>query len=185
MASIKSPTGPRSIHDPLLIDLSAKTNVSASTLSPLDRSSFATLSRMLSCLVTESLLHGIFVPAGDIPIKQFIGIAIVLAANTTQCDRLDDIFAIIPLRHVPIFKPKSRNKIGLLDPQDMLPFVYELDSTSQDQNDHTEVHVHFGTIELHVVSESPKCFRIHLLSLCPRLSSKVLMYAPTVTSLET
>jgi hypothetical protein len=86
---------------------------------PRDRASFATSSRLLSCLIAESLLKAIFVPACDIPLKHFIGAAIVLTSSASKRDRPynpDDIFAIIPLRHIPVFKPRCKDEIGLLDP---------------------------------------------------------------------
>ena len=100
----------------------------ASTLSPLDRASFATLSRLLSCLVTESLLKAIFVPIGPTPQEYLIGAAIVLNPLASQHETpymLEDVFAVVPLRHIPIFKSRSDTEIGLLDPLDMLPCVFE------------------------------------------------------------
>lgn len=113
--------------------------VSASILSPSDRASFATSSRLLSCLIAESLLKAIFVPACDISLKHFVGTAIVLTSTASKRNRPyspDDIFAIIPLRRIPVFKARCKNEIGLLDPLDMLPCVYELlDNGHPQQND--------------------------------------------------
>lgn len=99
----------------------------AFTLSPLDHASFATSSRLLSCLVTESLLKAIFVPTRSLQ-EDFVGTAIVLTPPASKHEApyiLRDVFVIVPLRQIPVFKPGSNVEIGLLDPLDMLPYVYE------------------------------------------------------------
>ena len=107
-----------------------------------ERASFATTARLLSCLVTESLVRAIFVP---LQWSDCVGIGVVLKApvatvpahNCKQEEEEDvdvDVLAIVLLRHVPVLKtdsessardgPRGRGKeIGLLDPLDMFPLV--------------------------------------------------------------
>ncbi|KAF8531371.1 IucC family-domain-containing protein [Gautieria morchelliformis] len=97
--------------------------LSASTLAPPDRASFATLSRLLACLVTESLLKAIFLTCPR-PQSYLVGAAIILHAHASKHEGPyfpEDVFAVIPLRHMPIFQPRSDTEIGLLDPLDMHP----------------------------------------------------------------
>lgn len=99
---------------------------SAAFLAPAERAAYATASRLLSCLVTESLLNAIFVKGDS---NELAGTAIVLTSEASQRGgpySSEDIFAVIPLRHVPIFKPRNTQLIGLLDPFDMLPYIFEL-----------------------------------------------------------
>ncbi|GJJ10653.1 hypothetical protein Clacol_004880 [Clathrus columnatus] len=97
---------------------------SASCLKPFQRASFATAARLLSCVVTESLLRAIFIPICSNDLK---GIAVILNSDTSQTGpvRAQDVFAVIPLRDIPFLKPDNHAEIGLLDPLDMLPYVYE------------------------------------------------------------
>jgi hypothetical protein len=91
-----------------------------------ERASFATTARLLSCLVTESLVRAIFVP---LQWSDCVGIGVVLKAAIPihNCKQEDDVLAIVLLRHVPVLKTDSdepRGKeIGLLDPLDMFPLV--------------------------------------------------------------
>lgn len=103
-------------------------------LSSGDRAAFAVTSRLLSCLITESLLKALFVPVDN---EKTVGACIVLSKQATAAGlpirkpyRPADVFVIIPLRTRPILKP-SRNhcdgkEIGLVDPLDMLPWIYEI-----------------------------------------------------------
>ncbi|KAI0058644.1 hypothetical protein BV25DRAFT_1964653 [Artomyces pyxidatus] len=108
-----------------------------SSSSAQDRAAFATASRLLSCLVTESLLRALYVPLPD-PRSVNIGACIVLSASASAKSPdergsylREDIFAIIPLRQVPVFKHDSADsrgsEIGLLDPLDMSPLVLAFD----------------------------------------------------------
>ena len=101
--------------------------LSPSSLSPSARAAFATESRLLSCFVTESLLKAVFLPCRQ---EHLVGAALVLSFSASKRDSapysLADIFAVIPLRHVPIFRSGTQFEIGLLDPLDMLPYVYKL-----------------------------------------------------------
>jgi hypothetical protein len=96
-----------------------------------ERASFATTARLLSCLVTESLVRAIFVP---LQWSDCVGIGVVLKAPvatipTHNCKQEgDDVLAIVLLRHVPVLKTDSGDEprgkeIGLLDPLDMFPLV--------------------------------------------------------------
>jgi len=73
-----------------------------------ERAAFATTARLLSCLVTESLVRAIFVPC-----------------RWADCE--GDVLAIILLINVPVIKFDSNDprgkEIGLLDPLDMFPLV--------------------------------------------------------------
>jgi len=99
---------------------------SSSSLACPDRAVFATESRLLSCFITESLLKAVFVPCLQ---EHLVGAAVVLSSIASKRDApyaIADVFAVIPLRHVPIFKSGSKLEIGLLDPLDMLPYVFQL-----------------------------------------------------------
>lgn len=104
-------------------------------LPPADRAAFGTAARMLSCLVTESLARGIYLKLGEG--LDATGICVVLLGDISAAAPPDiataytssNILAVIPLRHVPVFKhdgsdPRGK-EIGLLDPMDMLPLVFE------------------------------------------------------------
>jgi len=98
---------------------------SSTSLAPPERAAFATSSRLLSCLITESLLNAIFVPGEK---HNVAGTAIVLTPEASKGEShysAEDVFAILPLRHVPIFKPNATTLIGLLDPLDMFPYVFK------------------------------------------------------------
>ncbi|KAF7312080.1 hypothetical protein MIND_00220300 [Mycena indigotica] len=104
-------------------------------LPPAQRAAFGTAARLLSCLVTESLVRAIYVELTYAPLGA-TGIAVCLlgdisARSPQQVDdpyNVNNILAIIPLRHTPVFKhdgtdPRGK-EIGLLDPMDMLPLVF-------------------------------------------------------------
>lgn len=99
---------------------------------PQERAEFATTSRLLSCLVTESLTPAFYLPRGD---TENGGLAVILKSGRS-CSKLplpDDILAIVPLHHAPVYRPDSTNaavgvEIGLLDPLDMASMVFEIES---------------------------------------------------------
>jgi len=100
-----------------------------SDLQPLERARFATIARLLSCLITESLVPAFYKPLES---KDISGIAIALRSETLldlKAFSADDILAIIPLHYPPVFKPDGHTPlgraIGLLDPLDMMPIVFE------------------------------------------------------------
>lgn len=102
----------------------------AAQLAPPERAVFASTARLVSCLVTESLVRALYYP-----LEGFVamGFSVVLSGDVLSDKHSyssQDILAIIPLRHTPVFKhdgidPRGR-EIGLLDPLDMLPLIFEL-----------------------------------------------------------
>lgn len=111
---------------------------SGSGLPPIQHAKFAVVSRLLSCLVTEQLLRALYIPIADS--KQAAGALVILSTHLISEQpvisrplRSNDIFAIVPLRQQPVFKGTSVYKhgrpVGLVDPLDMLPEVYELTET--------------------------------------------------------
>lgn len=112
-------------------------------LPPAQHASFAVISRLVSCLVTESLLRAYYIPLSGIP--EASGFAVILSTHLiseqpiiNRSLRPHDIFVIVPLRNPPAFgeTPPSRHgyPIGLLDPLDMIPLFYELTDTSSGTN---------------------------------------------------
>lgn len=96
-----------------------------------EKAQFATTARLLSCLVTESLVRAFYQP---VKVPQAAGFAIILNGEPPSYPdqstiRPDEILAIVALHHPPVFKPDGVNlfgkEIGLLDPLDMIPFVLE------------------------------------------------------------
>ena len=115
------------------------------SLSSGDRAAFAVTSRLLACLVTESLLKALYVPL-DSP--KAVGACIVLSKQASSAGlplekpyRPADIFVIIPLQSVPILKPTDDpvigQEIGLIDPLDMLPWIFEVDNDPNRNSDLT------------------------------------------------
>ena len=96
--------------------------------SSVERASFATIARLLSCLITESLVCAIFIP---LKWSDCVGIGVVLkppiSGQNSRLRSQEDVLSIILLKYVPIFKAGSSdprgNEIGLLDPLDMFPLV--------------------------------------------------------------
>ncbi|KJA26269.1 hypothetical protein HYPSUDRAFT_132979 [Hypholoma sublateritium FD-334 SS-4] len=95
-----------------------------------ERAQFATASRLLSCLVTESLARALYQPLKDM--LKVNGYAIILQGDVpTEVSLLhaESILAIVPLHHPPIFKADGVDflgkEIGLLDPLDMIPTIFE------------------------------------------------------------
>lgn len=98
-------------------------------MSAAERAVFGTSSRLLSCLVTESLARALYFSLHD---SDITGFAVILSDNTKSGTlyEADDVLCVVPLRHVPIFKrdtiEEQGRDIGLLDPMDMAPFIFEL-----------------------------------------------------------
>jgi hypothetical protein len=110
-----------------------------------ERAAFATTARVLSCLVTESLVRAIFIP---LQWSDCVGIGVVLKPSTStisaqncDCYSQEDVLSIILLRYVPIFKVDSSDphgrEIGLLDPLDIFPMV--LVTSLDGESDENEV----------------------------------------------
>jgi len=109
-----------------------------------ERAAFATSARLLSCLVTESLVCAVFIPLQR---SDCVGIGVVLKPPASTAPVPDsrsysqeDVLSIVLLRHVPIFKADSSDprgkEIGLLDPLDMFPLLLRtsLDGDSADES---------------------------------------------------
>lgn len=96
-----------------------------------ERAQFATTARLLSCLVTESLSRAFYKPLHNIPGVH--GCAIILRSERSL-DAVpfspDSILALVPLHHPPIFRQDGVDvvgkEIGLLDPLDMIPSIFEV-----------------------------------------------------------
>ncbi|KAF9448315.1 hypothetical protein P691DRAFT_669682 [Macrolepiota fuliginosa MF-IS2] len=112
-------------------------------LPPAQHATFAVISRLLSCLVTESLLRAYYTPLTGVP--EPAGFAVILSTHLmseqpiiNRSLRAHDIFVIVPLRHAPVFGEATTfghgRPIGLLDPFDMVPVFYELSETSLGTN---------------------------------------------------
>lgn len=106
--------------------------IGARALPPAERAALASTVRLLSCLVTESIVRALYFPLEGF---EATGFTIVLKPNV-PLDRAyspTDMLAVIPLRHIPIFKHDGQDnrakEIGLLDPLDMMPLVLEVSPT--------------------------------------------------------
>ncbi|KAL0083998.1 IucC family-domain-containing protein [Phycomyces blakesleeanus] len=100
---------------------------------------FATTSRLISCLVMETLVSAYYVPANT---PQGTPICLLVRPNcsstqeTPSTIRLSDVLAVIPLRGVPILSTETGScavlndikcpRIDLIDPMDMLSHIYSI-----------------------------------------------------------
>ncbi|KAG6837248.1 hypothetical protein H0H93_012643 [Arthromyces matolae] len=112
---------------------------SGSGLPPLEHATFAVNSRLISCLVTENLLRGLYISFNTFP--SVAGILVVLSKHLVSEPPVlnralgaRDVYAVVPLRNAPVFAPideadlqmhKHGRPVGLVDPLDMLPQIYE------------------------------------------------------------
>jgi hypothetical protein len=139
------------------------TAVRLACLSPGDRAAFATSARLLSCLVTESILRALYLPIHGF---EATGVCVILNSDVSsqppslQPYASKDIFAIIPLYHVPVFKhdgtdPRAK-EIALLDPLDMMPWIFEVDPNRTEPPD-TEV-----PLSLRLSCQSHRPFSQHI-----------------------
>ncbi|KAH9177423.1 hypothetical protein EDB89DRAFT_2218461 [Lactarius sanguifluus] len=114
-----------------------------SRLQPSERAAFAVTSRLLASIVTESLLRSYYVP---IQSEDARGICVILSTNVmsehpilTRSLHPADVFAIIPLHQEPIFSEETFTRLGrpiwLLDPLDMIPFIFELSTRGPGSDD--------------------------------------------------
>lgn len=103
-------------------------------LTAAQRASFATSARLFSCLVTESLVRALYVPLkASEAVVSVTGVCVVF--NGSGTDSESELLAVIPLRHIPVFKRGAAvdargREIGLLDPMDMMPLVYHVHEKS-------------------------------------------------------
>lgn len=120
-------------------------------LNPEDRAIFAVNARLISGLVTESLLRALYFPIHGF---EATGICILLGNDVSSKPPSQlpcmskDIVAVVPLRHVPVFRHDSLDtrgkEIGLLDPLDMLPLVFEVDADGLEAREAEVYLVHFS-----------------------------------------
>ncbi|KAJ7510429.1 IucC family-domain-containing protein [Mycena galericulata] len=107
-------------------------------LLPRDHAGFAVSSRLLSCLVTESLLRALYLETKQS--TAMAGILVILSTSViseqpviTRALRPNDIFALVPLHSAPVFKDTAPTKhgrmVGLVDPLDMIPEIFVLAET--------------------------------------------------------
>lgn len=116
-------------------------------LLPPQHATFAVISRLLSCMVTESLLRAYYIPLSGV--ADASGFAVILSTHLisehpiiNRSLRPHDIFAIVPLQSPPAFGEATLSRhgraIGLLDPLDMIPVFYELTEAST-STEHTHL----------------------------------------------
>ncbi|KAH9481479.1 NRPS-independent siderophore synthetase rfs [Psilocybe cubensis] len=113
---------------------------------PRDRASFAVMSRLISCLVTEQILRAFYVPMKK-PTHEVAGLLVVLSTHTISEDfkvsrtfHTRDIFVIVQLNHKPVLKDvqihRGSQLVGLVDPMDMISPIYEFqDDRNVNDND--------------------------------------------------
>lgn len=106
--------------------------IGARSLPPADRAALGSTVRLLSCLVTESLVRALYFPLEGFEATGFTTVLkpeVPLSRAYTSAD----ILAVVPLRHLPVFKHDGQDdrakEIGLLDPFDMMPLVLEVSAT--------------------------------------------------------
>ncbi|KAH6913153.1 IucC family-domain-containing protein [Coprinopsis sp. MPI-PUGE-AT-0042] len=97
---------------------------STATLNPKNRALFATSARLLSCLVTETLVDAYFYPSVS---RATAGWATICFKANGEPSDPSGFLAIIPLHHCPLIDLEKdvygAHKITLLDPLDMLPSI--------------------------------------------------------------
>ncbi|KAF5359778.1 hypothetical protein D9756_003207 [Leucocoprinus leucothites] len=112
--------------------------IGARALPPAERAALASTVRLISCLVTESVVRALYFPLVGF---EATGFSIILKPDTplARSYNATDILAVLPLRHIPIFKHDGQDnrarEIGLLDPYDMMPLVLEVSPTHIDAPD--------------------------------------------------
>lgn len=114
-------------------------------LAPHQRAEFTVITRLFSCLVTESLLHALYFPLSG---SSATGFALILlrdpskasaSPNASNC-KITDVFALIPLLGNPILTDdedgSTTRKIALLHSLDMNPLPLVI--SKNDQSGHQE-----------------------------------------------
>ena len=110
-------------------------------LAPPQRAEFAVTSRLLSCLVTETLLRALYFPLSDVSATGFA--LILLGPSATPAFRaadiqITDVFALIPLQGVPMLNCEEDGtaikEITLLDPLDLVPLPLVISKYDQLQS---------------------------------------------------
>ncbi|THU85116.1 hypothetical protein K435DRAFT_732522 [Dendrothele bispora CBS 962.96] len=120
----------------------------AAHLEPSARAAFATSARLISCLVTESLVRALYYTFEGF---EATGFAVLLAGDVSskpprtldEAYTSKDILGLVPLRYVPVFKhdgsdPRAK-EIGLLDPLDMLALVFEVEENGIPMAEHADL----------------------------------------------
>ncbi|KAF6754534.1 IucC family-domain-containing protein [Ephemerocybe angulata] len=98
-----------------------------------DRAAYCTSIRLLSCLVTESLVDALFYPLHG---QGVAGFAAIQLQGQRGARDTKNLLALLPLLHTPIFRKGEgallylTQTIGLLDPLDAAPYIYVLGDTS-------------------------------------------------------
>lgn len=112
--------------------------IGARALPPPERAALASTVRLLSCLVTESVVRALYFPLVGF---EATGFSVVLKPDVplTRPYTVADVLAVLPLRHLPVFKHDGQDdrakEIGLLDPFDMMPLVLEVSPIQNDVPD--------------------------------------------------
>ena len=134
----------RDIHDLITADMIPDANRLAH-LAPHQRAEFTVTTRLLSCLVTESLLHALYFPLSG---SSAAGFALILlrdpskasASPNASTSQITDVFALIPLQGAPILADDDDGltirKIALLHSLDMDPLPLVI--SKYDQSDYQE-----------------------------------------------
>jgi hypothetical protein len=106
---------------------------------PKEHANFATAARLLSCLVSESLVPAIYRPLHRSKVAGFATIFKGGVSLENSAFDADDILAVVPLHHAPIFKHdgdhRHGHQIALLNPLDMMFAVYETRNPQNEIND--------------------------------------------------
>ena len=106
---------------------------------PKEHANFATAARLLSCLVSESLVPAIYRPLHRNKVAGFATIFKGGVSLENSAFEADNILAVIPLHHAPIFKydgdHRHGHQIGLLNPMDMMFAFYETRNYQNEIND--------------------------------------------------
>lgn len=106
---------------------------------------FATTSRLVACLTSESLVPAYFVPSTE---QDIIGICLLLRPTCVKEEdvptsvTLDDILAVVPLRGLPVIDNSHTAilngvgcpRIDMVDGLDMLAHIYSIDTHGQPSN---------------------------------------------------
>jgi len=107
--------------------------------SPRERAAFAGMSRLISCLVTEQILPALYF-ALDTSETLARGFMLVGSMPGRSGDNwilhTDNIFIIVPLCHTPVLGRgiiADIRPIELVDPLDMLPFVYQVENQESEE----------------------------------------------------
>ncbi|EJU04764.1 hypothetical protein DACRYDRAFT_75668 [Dacryopinax primogenitus] len=120
--------------------------LSSFTLTNLQWANHAVASRIITCIVLESLLQALFVPSEHPEKDGFVGLCVLLGPNSkvhADGNALalghKDVYAIVPLRSLPVLSPKSQElpvrRILLIDPLEMFPYVYTFQPQIADTGD--------------------------------------------------